>query len=250
MNQSELAQIAGVTDKAVSTWENDLKIPRMGAIQKIADYFHISKSAIIEDESQNPLPIYPFPGILPIRGHRPVPIIGNAACGQPIYKPSDGTDFIDAGPEIAPCDFALIADGDSMIGDRIHDGDVVFIRQQNDADDGSIVAVAVDDEMMLNIFRASKRLMVQLFIQSLLAPIPNMRPSVSAAKTKLETSIFSAKPLLLEAYFNTTKDYTIGGNTDVGFFLYIRFHSRNYFSRYQDAFSQKRTQRATRKRRI
>ena len=144
MNQSELAQIAGVTDKAVSTWENDLKIPRMGAIQKIADYFHISKSAIIEDESQNPLPIYPFPGILPIRGHRPVPIIGNAACGQPIYKPSDGTDFIDAGPEIA-CDFALIADGDSMIGDRIHDGDVVF----NDADDGSIVAVAVDDEMML-----------------------------------------------------------------------------------------------------
>ena len=27
MNQSELAQIAGVTDKAVSTWENDLKIP-------------------------------------------------------------------------------------------------------------------------------------------------------------------------------------------------------------------------------
>ena len=67
MNQSELAQIAGVTDKAVSTWENDLKIPRMGAIQKIADYFHISKSAIIEDESQNPLPIYPFPGILPIR---------------------------------------------------------------------------------------------------------------------------------------------------------------------------------------
>ena len=120
----------------------------MGAIQKIADYFHISKSAIIEDESQNPLPIYPFPGVLPIRGHRPVPIIGNAACGQPIYKPGDGTDFIDAGPEIA-CDFALIADGDSMIGDRIHDGDVVFIRQQNDADDGSIVAVAVDDEMML-----------------------------------------------------------------------------------------------------
>ena len=142
MNQSELAQIAGVTDKAVSTWENDLKIPRMGAIQKIADYFHISKSAIIEDESQNLLPIYPFPGVLPIRGHRPVPIIGNAACGQPIYKPGDGTDFIDAGPEIA-CDFALIADGDSMIGDRIHDGDVVFIRQQNEFE---IVGVTSADE--------------------------------------------------------------------------------------------------------
>lgn len=148
MNQSELAQIAGVTDKAVSTWENDLKIPRMGAIQKIADYFHISKSAIIEDESQNPLPIYLFPGVLPIRGHRPVPIIGNAACGQPIYKPGDGTDFIDAGPEIA-CDFALIADGDSMIGARIYDGDIVFIKKQDFVDDGTIAAVLIDDDATL-----------------------------------------------------------------------------------------------------
>lgn len=148
MNQSELAQIAGVTDKAVSTWENDLKIPRMGAIQKMADYFHISKSAIIEDAPQNQAPSYPYPGILPIRGHRSVPIVGSVACGQPIYKPGNGTDFIDAGPEI-DCDFALIADGDSMIGDRINSGDVVFIRQQSDADDGSIVAVAIDDEMML-----------------------------------------------------------------------------------------------------
>ena len=146
MNQSELAQIAGVTDKAVSTWENDLKIPRMGAIQKMADYFQISKSAIIEDEPQNQVP--PYPGVLPIRGHRSIPIVGSVACGQPIYKPGDGTDFIDAGPEI-DCDFALIADGDSMTGDRIHSGDVVFIRQQSDADDGSIVAVAIDDEMML-----------------------------------------------------------------------------------------------------
>ena len=49
MNQADLALIAGVTDKAVSTWENDLKIPRMGAIQKIAEYFGIPKSNIIED---------------------------------------------------------------------------------------------------------------------------------------------------------------------------------------------------------
>lgn len=49
LSQSQLASIAGVTDKAVSTWENDLKTPRMGAIQKIADYFGIAKSEIIED---------------------------------------------------------------------------------------------------------------------------------------------------------------------------------------------------------
>lgn len=49
MSQSEFGKIAGVTDKAVSTWENGLKIPRMGAVQKIADFFHITKSEILDD---------------------------------------------------------------------------------------------------------------------------------------------------------------------------------------------------------
>ena len=49
ISQKELAAIANVTDKAVSTWETGNNKPRMGAIQKIADYFHIKKSDIIED---------------------------------------------------------------------------------------------------------------------------------------------------------------------------------------------------------
>ncbi len=49
LSQAELGAIAGVTDKAVSTWETGAKEPRMAAIQKIADHFHISKSQIIED---------------------------------------------------------------------------------------------------------------------------------------------------------------------------------------------------------
>ena len=49
LSQKELRQIAGVSDKAVSTWEQGIKEPRMGAIQKIADHFGIQKSNIIED---------------------------------------------------------------------------------------------------------------------------------------------------------------------------------------------------------
>lgn len=49
LSQKELGQIAGVSDKAVSTWEKGIKEPRMGAIQKIADHFGIQKSNIIED---------------------------------------------------------------------------------------------------------------------------------------------------------------------------------------------------------
>ena len=51
MSQEEFGRIAGVTDKAVSTWEDDTKIPRMGAIQRISDYFGIRKSDIIEENN-------------------------------------------------------------------------------------------------------------------------------------------------------------------------------------------------------
>ena len=49
LSQKELAKIAGVSDKAVSTWESGLKEPRMGAVQKIADHFGLKKSNLIED---------------------------------------------------------------------------------------------------------------------------------------------------------------------------------------------------------
>ena len=52
LSQQELAKIAGVTDKAISTWESGTRIPRMGAIQKMADYFGLQKSDIIEDNSR------------------------------------------------------------------------------------------------------------------------------------------------------------------------------------------------------
>lgn len=49
LDQMEFGKIAGVSDKAVSSWENNNSVPRMGAIEKIATYFHIKKSEIIED---------------------------------------------------------------------------------------------------------------------------------------------------------------------------------------------------------
>lgn len=55
ISQIELAQIIGVTDKAISAWETGQKTPRMGNIQKMADYFGLEKSDIIEDVTKNPL---------------------------------------------------------------------------------------------------------------------------------------------------------------------------------------------------
>lgn len=48
LTQEELGSIAGVSDKAVSTWENSVAEPRMGAVRKIADHFGIPISEILD----------------------------------------------------------------------------------------------------------------------------------------------------------------------------------------------------------
>ena len=59
LSQAEFGKIAGVSDKAVSTWELGTKTPRMGAVEKIANYFGITKSAIVDDVQ--PTPATPIP---------------------------------------------------------------------------------------------------------------------------------------------------------------------------------------------
>lgn len=146
LTQVQLAEIAGVTDKAVSTWENDMKTPRMGALQRIADYFGIAKSDIIED-AKSVLPEFSHPDILPVTRRR-IPLLGTIACGEPILAEADVDTFAVVGKAVE-CDFALRCKGDSMIGARIFDGDLVFIRKQDYVDDGSIAAVLLDDEATL-----------------------------------------------------------------------------------------------------
>lgn len=48
LTQDELASKLGYSKQTVSNWETGLKNPRMGAIQKIADYFGVTKSFIID----------------------------------------------------------------------------------------------------------------------------------------------------------------------------------------------------------
>src|SRR5699024_1766335 len=49
VTQRELADIAGVTENAVSKWENGYAEPRMGAVEKIAACYGLKKRHIIED---------------------------------------------------------------------------------------------------------------------------------------------------------------------------------------------------------
>lgn len=48
LTQQELADIAKVTNKAVSAWESGTSEPRMGALERISKHFNVKKSNLIE----------------------------------------------------------------------------------------------------------------------------------------------------------------------------------------------------------
>lgn len=106
ITQEELAKVAGVSRGAVSQWEGGFSEPRMGAIQRMADYFGIAKSNIIEDDgmrSVDPdtgriIPVIPSSGISPRKADgRParirvvpsirVPLVGRVHAGD--FEPEE-----------------------------------------------------------------------------------------------------------------------------------------------------------------
>lgn len=148
LSQAELGKIAGVSDKAVSTWELGTKIPRMGAVEKMANYFGIPKSAIVDDApaatTSRPIP----PGFEPMPKMKKIPLIGSIACGEPITAEQNIEKMVDV-PENIRCDFSLTCHGDSMVDAGIHDKDVVYIRIQPEVENGEIAAVRINGEATL-----------------------------------------------------------------------------------------------------
>ncbi len=97
--------------------------------------------------NQDDIDLYKYDNILPITTQK-IPFLGSVACGQPIYAEEDKESYIVLGTNIK-ADFCLRAQGDSMIGARIHDGDIVYVRKQEAVDNGEIAVVLIGDEATL-----------------------------------------------------------------------------------------------------
>ena len=147
LSQAELGKIAGVTDKAVSTWEAGLKTPRMGAVEKMAAHFGVPKSAILDDAP----PPSPIPaGFEPLPEMTTIPLVGSIACGTPILAEQNIEARIGV-PALWRADFALTCHGNSMAA-MIQDGDIVCIRKQPEVENGEIAAVRIGEEATLKRF--------------------------------------------------------------------------------------------------
>lgn len=85
-----------------------------------------------------------------------VPLVGNIVAGSPIegvngdFSVYDEDDMIELSTSMLPGRhddlFALRVSGDSMIDAMVNDGDIVIMRQENDARNGDMVAVWLSDD--------------------------------------------------------------------------------------------------------
>lgn len=147
LSQNQLAKKAGISQAGLSAVESTTKNPSMQTLQLLAAALHVPVSYLTEGEESS-FNIFTIPGIEPLPKTKKVPRLGAIACGEPILAVENIEDY-DRAPDGVNCDFTLVCKGDSMIGARIMDGDIVYIRHQSDVEDGEIAAVLVDGEATL-----------------------------------------------------------------------------------------------------
>lgn len=148
VTQTDIINDLKINKSTISTWCNGSRLPRMDKVQLMADYLGVNKSDLIEDKGlANEEEINNIYKIDKIK----LPLLGNVACGEPIYADEDRESYIMVGTDIK-ADFCLKCQGDSMINARINDGDIVFVRKQDIVNNGEIAVVIIDDEATLKRF--------------------------------------------------------------------------------------------------
>ena len=150
LTQKDLAEKLYKSESAVRMWELGKSEPDSDTLINMATIFGVPVDVILgqphskfKSYESSTLPS----NIFPITRKR-FRMLGEIACGEPIFADEDHETYIEAADNIQ-ADFCLRAKGDSMIGARIQDGDIVFIHEQSVVDNGEIAAVIIGDEATL-----------------------------------------------------------------------------------------------------
>ena len=129
LSQSALAEKVGLSKSSINMYERGEREPGFTALTAFAELFSTDIDSLL---GGTPKP-------------KTLKVLGEIACGEPSFTHQEESIF--GGAEQA--DFCLRAKGDSMIGARIADGDLVFIRRQPTVENGEIAAVIIDDTATL-----------------------------------------------------------------------------------------------------
>lgn len=136
IERKAFAKAIGVPYSSLTDWINGKTYPRIDKIEKMANYFHISKADLVESRSK---PVETAAAVS-------IPVLGKVAAGIPL----EAIENVEGREEIPA---AMVRDGSEYFGLKIHgdsmsprmkEGDVVIVRKQDDAESGDIVIALVN----------------------------------------------------------------------------------------------------------
>lgn len=133
--RNEMCEALGVKYTTFTDWVKGNSYPRIDKIELMANYFGISKSDLVEEH------------VVVSRKGVTINVLGRVAAGIPIEAVTDIIDTEEISEDMAKTGefFGLQIKGDSM-EPKISEGDIVIVRQQNDAENGEIVIATVNGD--------------------------------------------------------------------------------------------------------
>ena len=146
LSQEDLGKMVGVQRAAINKYEKGLVVNlKRSMIDKLATALDVSPTVILGFADMDGFPL--ADNIVPLPEMKEWPLLGATACGEPLHRElSDPTVLA---PADIKADFTFKCAGDSMIDAHIFDGDIVFVREQPDVENGQIAVVRIEDEYTL-----------------------------------------------------------------------------------------------------
>ena len=134
--QSDIVSDLGFSQSTVSSWCTGLKLPRMGKVQALADYFGIKKTDLLEDKPVDAITLEPGTKI---------PVLGRVCAGNGIIAYEDKIDEIEISEQLASTGsyYGLAIKGDSM-EPLLKDADIVIVNKDADCESGDLVIAIVN----------------------------------------------------------------------------------------------------------
>lgn len=146
MTLKDLGEKIGVASSTIMRYEkgeiNTIKLP---VINSIANALGVDPAWLVL-KSNSPDKYIPTKSEV-----SNIPLLGQIAAGLPILAEENIEDYFNIDSKIK-ADFALRIKGDSMLGAGIFPEDIVFIRKQDNLENGEIGAVLIEESATLKKF--------------------------------------------------------------------------------------------------
>ncbi len=157
MTSADLALKADISQSYVIEIESGKKNPSLEVLTRLARALNVSLTEIVSSSAPQPIP----------SRYRYIPVINKVSCGEWLdvgdleFPPGFGADY-ELTDSKDPNAFYVIAEGDSMVGGRIQEGDYLLVTPNMQYESGDIVLAKSDEGIMVKRYaRKGDQLMLE-----------------------------------------------------------------------------------------